>query len=172
LCLETFPSMSSALPRSKPNVNVTHRRGYLERAIANSFNGVAAPAFFLKDGLTSCGQLAGVGGVRGCRQTQQACDEDANSTSRPHCHVCNSQTTRAMPIVSGSKGATIEAPWTVGPRLALGTALQRRASWNQARPIDPRGDRRADPRHPCVAFCGCLPKGSPQTLPMPANDLR
>ena len=44
-------------------VNITHRRRYLERAVANSFDGVAAPALFLKDGLTSCLQLAGIGGI-------------------------------------------------------------------------------------------------------------
>jgi hypothetical protein len=37
----------------EPGVDVTHRWGYLERAIPMSFDGVAAPAVFLQYCLTS-----------------------------------------------------------------------------------------------------------------------
>jgi len=63
LCLETFPSNSSFLQLAgyKPGVNITHRRCYLKRALANNFNSVTASALFLQDCLTSCGQLRRVG---------------------------------------------------------------------------------------------------------------
>lgn len=43
-------------------VNITHRRSYLERAVTNSFHGVAAPALLLKDCFSSSLQLV----VPGC----------------------------------------------------------------------------------------------------------
>jgi hypothetical protein len=55
----------------KPAIDIAHRRGCLERALANGFDGVAAPAFVLKNGLASRRQLAGLGGVQGCRQAQK-----------------------------------------------------------------------------------------------------
>jgi hypothetical protein len=38
----------------KPGVDIAHRWGFVERALANGFDGMAASAFFLKDDLASC----------------------------------------------------------------------------------------------------------------------
>jgi hypothetical protein len=56
LCLETLPSESSACSSRGLNrgVDVAHRRGFAERALANGFDGVAATAFFLKDEFAPC----------------------------------------------------------------------------------------------------------------------
>ena len=47
----------------EPGVNIPHRRGYLERAVANGFHGVATPALLLKDRLSSSLQLVIPGGI-------------------------------------------------------------------------------------------------------------
>src|SRR5664279_5072447 len=61
-----LPQFRLQLSRRKPGVDIAHPWGLLERALADSFDGMTATAIFLKDGLTSCLQLAGVGGSRGC----------------------------------------------------------------------------------------------------------
>src|SRR6516225_7697750 len=46
-----FGEFCLQLSRIKPGVDVAHRWGFVERALPKGFDGVAASAFFLKDGL-------------------------------------------------------------------------------------------------------------------------
>jgi hypothetical protein len=63
----------------KTGVDITHWRSLVERALANLFDGVTTRAVFLKDDLSSCLWLAGVGGVQSCRQIQKQSDAEPQS---------------------------------------------------------------------------------------------
>jgi hypothetical protein len=48
-----FGQLRLQLSWIKPGVDIAHWRGFVERALANGFDGVAATAFFLKNSLSS-----------------------------------------------------------------------------------------------------------------------
>src|SRR5262245_31227970 len=63
----------------EPTVDITHRWGSLERTLANGFDGVAAPAFLLKNRLASCLYLLRFLRVRPWYQTQRQSDAQAQN---------------------------------------------------------------------------------------------
>jgi hypothetical protein len=49
-----FGELCLQLSRIKPGVDIAHRWGFVERALANGFDRVTPAAFFLEDDLAPC----------------------------------------------------------------------------------------------------------------------
>jgi hypothetical protein len=86
-----LPEFCLQLPRDEPGVDIAHRRGLLERALAGGFDGMTAAAILLKDNLASAPEQIRVAGICGRgKPHKQSGDPAPGVTSKTRRHLFKS----------------------------------------------------------------------------------